>query len=76
LIIATLNVVSLILLLYVLLQLVGERRGKVYSLMDRVFSPLLSPLRRLTPEFRIDPAAVVLLALLRLIVFLIKRGNW
>jgi uncharacterized protein YggT (Ycf19 family) len=76
LIIATLNVVSLLLLLYVLLQLVGEARGKVYSIMDRVFSFILAPIRKLMPEFKIDLAAIVLLAILRLAVFLIKRGKW
>ncbi|MFO7915638.1 MAG: YggT family protein [Candidatus Krumholzibacteriales bacterium] len=74
-IIATLNVVSLLLLVYVMLQLVGEARGRVYSAMDRLFSFILSPLRKLMPVMKIDLAAIVLIAILRLIVFFIKRGN-
>jgi len=62
-------------LVYVLLQLVGETRGRVYSAMDRVFSFVLSPLRKLMPEMKIDLAAIVFIAILRLLVFFIKRGS-
>jgi uncharacterized protein YggT (Ycf19 family) len=59
-----------------MLQLLGETRGKVYSLMDRAFSFILSPLRKLVPEFRIDLAAIAMLVIIRLVVFFVKRGKW
>jgi len=43
--------------------------------MDRAFSFLLSPLRKLMPEFRIDLAAIIAIIILRLVVFFIKRGK-
>ena len=75
LIIAFLNVSTFLLLIYVLLQtLEEERRGKVFRILDNIFSPLLSPLRRFLPIGRIDLAAIVLIVILQLIAFIIKRG--
>jgi uncharacterized protein YggT (Ycf19 family) len=75
LIIAFLNVSTFLLLIYVLLQTLEEgRRGKVFRILDNIFSPFLSPLRRFLPIGRIDSAAIVLIVILQLIAFIIKRG--
>jgi len=74
LIIAFLNVSTFLLLIYVLLQTLEEgRKGKVFRILDRIFSPLLSPFRRLIPIQRVDSAAIVLIIILQLIVFFIKK---
>jgi len=74
LIIAFLNVCTFLLLIYFLLQLAGERRGKVFALMERTFGKVLEPLRNFLPDWGIDLAAVVMILILQLIAFTIKGG--
>ncbi len=73
LIIAVLNVTTIALLIYVLLQAVADRRSKLLRVLDRLFSPVSSLLRRVLPESRIDLAPVVAAILLQMIAFFIKR---
>jgi len=75
LIIAFLNVSTFLLLIYILLQAMEELRGgKIFRMLDYIFAPLLSPLRRFLPVGRIDSAAIVLIVVLQLTAFIIKRG--
>ncbi len=74
LIIALLNVCTFLLLIYFLLQLAGERRGKVFALMEKTLGEALRPLRRILPDWGIDLAAVVMILILQLIAFTIKGG--
>ncbi len=73
LIIALLNVATLLLLVYIFLQVMGEGRSRLLHVQDRVFAPILSPLRRVLPAWRLDLASVILAAILQLIVFALKR---
>ena len=74
LIIAFMNVCTFLLLIYILLQLMEEKqRGKVFVILDRIFSPILSPLRKFFRAGRIDWAAVAVIIILQLAVFIIKK---
>ena len=74
LIIAFLNVTTFLLLVYVLLQAVAEGRSRLLRVLDRIFAPLLAPIRRRLPAWRIDSASVILAIVLQLIAFAIKSG--
>ena len=74
LIIAFLNVTTFLLLVYALLLAVAEGRSKLLWVLDRIFAPLLAPLRRRLPAWRIDPASIFLAIVLQLIAFAIKSG--
>jgi|GEM_PF-2039980 len=74
LIIAFLNVATFLLMVYLFLTAAGGQ-GRVFRALDRVFDFLLAPLRRLLPEWRLDPASIILIVVLQLIAFAIKR-NW
>lgn len=73
LIIAALKVLTFILLVYVFLQVVAEDRSRLLRVLDGIFAPLLSPLRRVLPEWRIDTASIILAAALQLIAFALRR---
>ena len=75
LIIAALNVATVLLLVYVLLQWVADERSRLLRALDRMWSPLLGPLRRALPAWRIDSASLILALTLQIIVFFMKRGN-
>lgn len=72
-IIAFLNVCTLLLLIYLILQLIREPRGSVFGLLDKIFSPALDPLRKTLPETRIDLAAIVVMVVLQLLAYTVKR---
>ena len=74
LIIAFLNVVTFLLLVYILLQLVAEGRSRLLGVLDRIFAPILSPLRGVLPAWKLDPASIILAAVLQLIAFALKRS--
>lgn len=73
LIIAGLNVVTVVLLIYVFLQVVAEGRSTLLKVLDRIFAPPLAPLRRLLPAWRVDGASLVVAALLQMIAIVLKR---
>jgi uncharacterized protein YggT (Ycf19 family) len=73
LIIAFLNVTTFVLAVYVFLQLAAEGRSKLLRILDGGFSPLLAPLRRNLPAWRVDTASIVCIAVLQLIVFALRR---
>ena len=73
LIIAGLNVITVVLLIYVFLQVVAEGRSTLLKVLDRIFGPVLSPLRRALPAWRIDGASIIAAALLQLIVMALRR---
>ena len=73
LIIAALNVATFLLLVYIFLEQVVDERSALLRALDRIFTPILWPLRRLLPEWRVDTAALILAAILQMIVFVIKR---
>jgi uncharacterized protein YggT (Ycf19 family) len=72
LIIAALNTATFITLVYVFLKAVEERSRLLHTL-DKVYAPLLAPLRRVLPAWRLDPAAIILAAVLQIVAFGIKR---
>ena len=73
LIIAGLNVITLVLLIYVFLQVVAEGRSTLLKILDRMFGPVLTPLRRVLPEWRVDGASLIAAALLQLIVMALRQ---
>ena len=72
LIIAFLNVATFTLLVYVFLKAV-EERSRLLHVLDRIYGPILVPLRRILPAWRVDIAPLILAALLQAIVFILKR---
>ncbi|MBN1163880.1 MAG: YggT family protein [Candidatus Krumholzibacteriota bacterium] len=74
LIIAFLNLTAFLLLVYIILRVIADSRSRVYAVLDKIFSPVLAPWRRLLPCRRIDAAAVILVVLLRLIAFTRERN--
>ena len=73
LIIAALNVATFLLLVYLFLEVVADERSALLRALDRIFAPMLKPLRRSLPEWRVDTAALILAVILQIIVFLIRR---
>jgi len=74
LIIAALHVATVLLLVYVLLEWVADERSRLLRVLDRIWSPLLGPVRRALPAWRIDSASLILALVLQIIVFFLKRG--
>jgi len=74
LIIAVLNVATVLLLIICFLKAAAEGRSKLLRVLERIFAPILYPLRRLLPVWRFDIAPIILAAVLQLIVMVIKRG--
>jgi len=72
LIIAVLNTVTFITLVYVFVKAV-EERSRLLQVLDRVYTPLLAPLRRILPAWKLDIASIILAAVLQLVAFYIKR---
>jgi uncharacterized protein YggT (Ycf19 family) len=73
LILASLNVLTVVLVIYVFLQAVAEGRSTLLRVLHRVFTPLLVPLRSVLPRWRIDAAPIILAALLQFIAFALRR---
>lgn len=73
LILAFLNVATVVILIYGFLNVAAGDRSKLYRTLDRVFKPLLAPLRRILPACRVDIASIILIAVLQLIALAIKR---
>ncbi|HEY5132411.1 MAG TPA: YggT family protein [Candidatus Krumholzibacteriaceae bacterium] len=72
LIIAVLNTVTFITIVYVFVKAV-EERSRLLQVLDRVYTPLLAPLRRILPAWKLDIASIILAAVLQLVAFYIKR---
>lgn len=72
LIIAVLNTVTFITLVYVFVKAV-EERSRLLQVLDRIYTPLLAPLRRILPAWKLDVASIILAAVLQLVAFYIKR---
>jgi uncharacterized protein YggT (Ycf19 family) len=72
LIIAALNTATFITLVYSFLKAVEERSG-LFHVLDKAYGPLLSPLRRVLPAWRLDIAPLILAAVLQLVVLFIKK---
>jgi uncharacterized protein YggT (Ycf19 family) len=75
LILAFLNTLTVLLLLYMVLQLVDVPESKVKQALDRIFSPVLRPLRMLLRRPRFDLSPLVAAALLQLIAAAVRK-NW
>jgi len=75
LIIAALNLATVLLLVYVFLEWAADERSRLLRVLDRIWSPLLGPLRRALPPWRIDSASLILASTLQIIVFFLKRGT-
>ena len=72
LIIASLNTATFITLVYVFLKAV-EQRSRLFHALDKIYGPLLAPLRRILPAWSLDVASLILAAVLQAAVFGIKR---
>jgi uncharacterized protein YggT (Ycf19 family) len=72
LIIASLNTATFITLVYVYLKAV-EQRSRLLHALDKIYGPLLAPLRRILPAWRFDVASLILAAVLQAAVIGIKR---
>ena len=72
LIIASLNTATFITLVYVFLKAV-EDRSRLLHALDKIYGPLLAPLRKILPAWRLDIAALILAAVLQAAAFGIKR---
>jgi uncharacterized protein YggT (Ycf19 family) len=72
LIIATLNSATFITLVYVFLKAV-EPRSRLLHALDKVYGPLLAPVRRIMPAWKLDVAALILAAVLQAAAFVIKQ---
>ena len=75
LILAFLNTLTVLLLLYFVLQLAGVRDSKVLRVLDKAFSPALRPVRRLLRKMRFDISPLILAALIQLVAQAIRK-NW
>lgn len=75
LILAFLNTMTFLVLLYMFLQLVNVPGSKVYKALDTIFSPVLKPVRRLLKRRGFDPSPLVLAAVIQLIATAIRK-NW
>jgi uncharacterized protein YggT (Ycf19 family) len=73
LIIAALNVITVVLLIYVFLQAVAAGQSKLLKVLDRLFGPIIAPLRRILPKSPVDGASIIIAVLLQVIVFVLKR---
>lgn len=74
LIIAFLNVATIVALIYCFLQTVGDDRSRLLGILDKGLSPILAPLRRFLPRRGFDFSPVILAVLLQAAAALIKRG--
>ena len=74
LIIAFCNVTTFVLLVYLFLKVVAEGRSGLFRVLDRIFAPLLTPLRRALPDWRLDAAPIILALIFQLIAFALKRS--
>jgi uncharacterized protein YggT (Ycf19 family) len=75
LILAVLNTLTFLALLYMLLQLVDVPESRVHRALDRIFSPVLAPVRRLLGRKRFDASPLLLAAVLQLIALAVRK-NW
>jgi len=75
LIFAFLNTITFLLLLYMFLQFVGAPDSRVYKELDRIFSPVLAPVRRLLKRQGFDASPLLLAAVLQLIALAVRK-NW
>jgi uncharacterized protein YggT (Ycf19 family) len=72
LIIAALNTATFITLVYAFLKAV-EERSRLFHVLDKAYKPLLAPLRRVLPAWKLDLASLILAAILQLVAFYVKR---
>ena len=72
--IAALNTATVITLCYAFLKAV-EERSRLLHVLDKVYAPMLSPLRRILPAWKIDIASLVFAAALQVAAFMIKRHS-
>ncbi len=72
--IAALNTATFITLCYAFLKAV-EERSRLLHVLDRIYSPVLSPMRRILPAWKIDVASLIFAALLQVAAFIIKRRS-
>jgi uncharacterized protein YggT (Ycf19 family) len=72
LIIAALNTATFITLVYIFLKAV-EERSRLLHVLEKVYGPLLAPMRRILPVWKLDLASIILAAVLQLVAFYIKR---
>ncbi len=72
LIIAFLNVTTILLSIYFLLLLIADSRSRVFRMLDTIFTPVLNPLRKIFREGRLDASPAVLAVVLQVLSFAIK----
>jgi uncharacterized protein YggT (Ycf19 family) len=72
LILAALNVVTFILLIYIFLGLAAGERSSLFRFLNRILGVLLAPLRNVLPEWKVDVSSLILVVVLQVIAFVIK----
>lgn len=75
LIIASCNVLSIVLLIYLFLEILAGERSRLFVALDKIFTPILFPLRKVAPDARFDYAPIVLAVILQVVAFITGRGN-
>ena len=75
LIIAGCNVLTIVLVIYLFLEIVAGERSRLFIVLDKIFTPILFPLRRVAPDARFDYAPIVLALILQVVSFIAGRGN-
>jgi len=75
LIIASCNVLSIVLLIYLFLEILAGERSRLFVALDKIFTPILFPLRRVAPDAKFDYAPIVLAVILQAVSLIVGRGN-
>lgn len=73
LILAFCNTATFVLLLYMFLVAAGAPRSRVLGVLDRLLSPVLAPLRRLTKGLRFDASPLIAAAIIQLIAVTVRK---
>ena len=73
LIIAFCNVLTLLLLVYQLLLVIDDERSRLYRGLGRVFSPVLGPLRRVLPSWRMDFSPIIMAFLVQAVSAIVRK---
>lgn len=72
--IAGLNTATFVTICYAFLKAV-EKRSRLLHVLEKVYGPMLSPLRRILPTWRIDAAAIFFAVVLQFAAVLLKKHH-
>ncbi len=72
LIIAAINVITFVLMIYIFLDLAAGERSKLYRILRRMMRVFLAPLRKIAPGWQFDISPIIMIVILQVIAFVIK----